>query len=397
MIYYSSPLRAYISNVPQTPNTIKLFYYEKDVSGNCLAYSTASIVLGVAGFNQLVGLAINHKLRHAYSILIYPSRVYGFAGKIKLPVDIDGDGLPDTGDVLIDTGFYDIRLLEKINELYVFSPRSIGIIVSTINELVSNDKTFVYPSYDLLGLSKYDHSWSWIKKGLVKKYYPAYLFPGNSSKQVIVSSNAINSWYKYIDPNYRWGLPSKCIGSPSINCVLSTDYDIGPPVPPHTWLDLFKNAISAISPRLFCSPSWSILENYINRSINVFVVNENLIEEKIRSLYKLVIGSNDLYIDELGRVTVSCNVIVICQDTCYGNFQILFKLRDNPLTNIHWDRLKIIAYAGKYRSFSKYFYKRVNNSVIVLLFSMREFSLKEPMYIYIDNFHLLIKPFIKEI
>ncbi len=114
MIYYSSPLRSNISNEPQTPNTIKLFYHEKDVSGNCLAYSTASIVLGVAGFNQLVGLAINHKLRHAYSILIYPSRIYGFTGKIKLPVDIDGDGLPDTGDVLIDTGFYDIRLLEKM-------------------------------------------------------------------------------------------------------------------------------------------------------------------------------------------------------------------------------------------------------------------------------------------
>ncbi len=397
MIYYSSPLRAYTSDEPQTPNTIKLFYYEKDVSGNCLAYSTASIVLGVAGFNQLVGLAINHKLRHAYSILIYPSRIYGFVGKVKLPVDIDGDGLPDTGDILIDTGFYDIRLLEKIDELYVFSPRSIGIIVSTINELVLSGKTFVYPSYDLMGLSIYDHSWSWMKDVLVKKYYPAYLFPGNSSKQVIVSSDAINTWYKYIDPNYRWGLPSKCIGSPSINYIISTDYDIGPPVPPLTWLDLLKNIIIAIPSDLFYSPSWSVLENYINQSINVFVENENLIEEKIRSSYRFVIGSNDLYIEGLGYVTVSCNATVICQDTCYGNFQIVFKMRDNMLTNIHWDRLKIIVYAGKYRVFSQYFCKKMNDSVIVLLFSMRGFSLKEPIYIYIDDFNLLIKPFIKEV
>ncbi len=247
-----------------------------------------------------------------------------------------------------------------------------------------------------MGLSTYDHSWTWIKDNLVKKYYPAYLFPGNSSKQVIVSSDVISTWYKYIDPNYRWGLPSKCIGSPSINCVLNTGYDIGPPVPPLTWLELFKNNITAISPRLFSSPSWSVLKNYINKSINVFVVNENLIEEKIRLLYKLVIGNNDLYMGELGRVTISCYAIVICQDTCYGNFQIVFKLRDNILTNIHWNSLKIIVYAGKYRYFSKYFYKRINDSVIIL-FSMREFSLKEPMYIYIDDLHLLIKPFIKEV
>ncbi len=280
MIYYSSPLRSNISNEPQTPNTIKLFYYEKDVSGNCLAYSTASIVLGVAGFNQLVGLSINHKLRHAYSILIYPSRIYGFAGKVKLPVDIDGDGLPDTGDILIDTGFYNIRLLEKIDELYVFSPRSIGIIVSTINELVLSGKTYVFPSYDLMGLSTYDHSWSWINGELAKEYYPAYLFPGNSSKQDFISSDVVNTWYKYIDPNYRWGLPSKCIGSLSINCVLSTDYDVGPPAPPLTWLHLLKNTITTIPPDLLCPPSWSVLENYINQSIDVFVENENIIEKK---------------------------------------------------------------------------------------------------------------------
>ena len=72
-------------------------------------------------------------------------------------------------------------------------------------------------------------------------------------------------------------------------------------------------------------------------------------------------------------------------------------MRDNILTNIHWDRLKIIVYAGKYRVFSQYFCKKMNDSVIVLLFSMREFSLKEPIYIYIDDFNLLIKPFIKEV
>ncbi len=119
--------------------------------------------------------------------------------------------------------------------------------------------------------------------------------------------------------------------------------------------------------------------------------------KKIRLSYRFVIGSNDLYINDLGYVTVSCNTIVICQDTCYGNSQIVFKLRNNQSTNIHWDNLKIIAYAGKYRFFPQYFSKKINDSVIILLFSMREFSLKEPVYIYIDDFHLLIKPFIREV
>ena len=400
MIYYSSPLKAYTSNEPQTPNTIKLFYYEKDVSGNCLAYSTASIILGVAGFNQLVGLAINHKLRHAYSILIYPSRIYGPIGKVKLPVDIDGDGLPDTGDILIDTGFYNIQVLKKIDELYVFTPRSIGIIVSTINELVMNSKTYVYPSYDLMDLYDYDRSWPWIKNNIVKNYYPAYLFPGNSPKQIKVINNAISAWYEYVDPNYRWGLPSKCIESLNIACILNTDYDLGPPVTPTTWLYLLREAITKLQSSLLHPPSWSVLKNYVKESNNVLVMKENPIENKISSLYRLIISkNNDVYIDELGYVTIICNSTIICQDTCYSDFQIVFRLWSNSSKSIRWNNLRIIVYAGKYRFFPKYFYRKINDSIpmIIILFSMRGFSLKEPMYIYIDNFHLLIKPFIKKI
>ena len=112
-LYTSIPkllVRSVVLNNVSYPSVSESYYYSTPLklrwrgAGVCNEQSRASSMfasnaLGAASAYTGVG----EGLHHAVSLEVLPSRLYGRAGPVALPFDSDGDGVNDTGVVLVDT------------------------------------------------------------------------------------------------------------------------------------------------------------------------------------------------------------------------------------------------------------------------------------------------------
>jgi hypothetical protein len=69
-------------------------------ASNALGMLTAYVVIDYSDIDSLLP-------GHAISVVVYPSTVYRTPATVKLPVDIDGDGVNENADVLVDTAHLD--------------------------------------------------------------------------------------------------------------------------------------------------------------------------------------------------------------------------------------------------------------------------------------------------
>ncbi len=112
-LYTSIPkllVRSVVLNNVSYPSVSESYYYSTPLklrwrgAGVCNEQSRASSMfasnaLGAASAYTGIG----EGLHHAVSLEVLPSRLYGRTGPVALPFDSDGDGVNDTGVVLVDT------------------------------------------------------------------------------------------------------------------------------------------------------------------------------------------------------------------------------------------------------------------------------------------------------
>ena len=139
----SSPYPYWKLGFMSEDNIFTTFMFRAVGCGVCEDHSEATTMLAsVMGVYSSVVILPAYGMEHALSVLVLPSSV-GLRGPVKLGVDVDGDGVPDTGDVIVDTGgLSDEYINENIEEVWMYPPLQWRPVWVELNEYTELPKEY---------------------------------------------------------------------------------------------------------------------------------------------------------------------------------------------------------------------------------------------------------------